>query len=179
MVVKVVQVWKKSKIMHEMLCFTIEIAVGGCKGRRCRTGGCGAVAAMFASCSGEPAMAGVFRGCGQDSDLRHVIGECNCRVLDALAGEFRGRGKASLVRHIIGECNRRFLDALGKFRGRGKDSKVWNTIEECKYRVLDALAGRGKDSKVWNIIGECNCRVLDALGQQCAAYYWGIQSQIP
>ena len=52
--------------------------------------------------------------------MRHIIGECNCRVLDALAGEFRGRGKDSNVRHIIAECNYRSPDALaGEFRGRG------------------------------------------------------------
>ena len=34
-----------------------------------------------------------FRGRGQESNARHIIGECNCRVLDALAGEFRGRVK--------------------------------------------------------------------------------------
>ena len=31
----------ESKIAREMLCFTIETAVGGREGRRCRTGGCG------------------------------------------------------------------------------------------------------------------------------------------
>ena len=29
------------KMAREMLCFTIETAVGGHEGRRCRTGGCG------------------------------------------------------------------------------------------------------------------------------------------
>ena len=36
------QVWRESKIAREMLCFTIETAVGGREGRMCRTGGCGA-----------------------------------------------------------------------------------------------------------------------------------------
>ena len=31
----------ESKMAREMLCFTIETAVGGPKGRRCRTDGCG------------------------------------------------------------------------------------------------------------------------------------------
>ena len=42
----------ESKIAREMLCFTIETVVGGCEGKRCRTGGCGLgaryVRAMFA-----------------------------------------------------------------------------------------------------------------------------------
>ena len=118
-VVKTAQVWRESKIAHEMLCFTIETAVGGCEGRMCRTGGCGAGAGLGAFHS---AMAGVFRGRGWESNVRHIIGECNCRLLDALAGGFRGRGKASNVRHIIGECKCRLLDALaGEFRGRGKE----------------------------------------------------------
>ena len=41
MVVKTAQVWRQSKIAREMLCFTMETAVGGREGRRCRTGGCG------------------------------------------------------------------------------------------------------------------------------------------
>ena len=44
------------------------------------------------------ALAGEFRGCGKDSNVRRNIGECNCRVLDALAGEFKGLGNA------IAEC---------------------------------------------------------------------------
>ena len=39
-------------------------------------------------------MAGGFRGRGQESNARHIIGVCNCRVLDALAGGFRGCGIA-------------------------------------------------------------------------------------
>ena len=54
---------------------------------------------------------GVRRGCGKESNARHIVGECNCRVPDALAGEFRGCGKGSNARHIIGECNCRVLDA--------------------------------------------------------------------
>ena len=38
------EVVSESKIVREMLCFTIETAVGGCEGRRCET----AVAAMVA-----------------------------------------------------------------------------------------------------------------------------------
>ena len=45
MVVKTAQVWRESTIAREMLCLTIETAVGGREGRMCRTGGCGAVAA--------------------------------------------------------------------------------------------------------------------------------------
>ena len=125
-VVKTAQVWRESKIAREILCFTIETAVGGREGRRCRTGGCGLcslyVRSMFALSPGEPAMAGVFRGRGQDSNAWNTIGECNHRFLDALAGEFRGRGKESHVRHIIGECTCRLPDALaGGFRGRGKE----------------------------------------------------------
>ena len=74
-------------------------------------------------------MAGEFRGRGKDSNVRHIIGECNCRFLDALAGEFKGRGKESNVRHIFRECNGRFLDALaGEFRCRGKESNVRHII---------------------------------------------------
>ena len=39
-VVKTAQVRRESKIVHEMLRFTIETAVGGHEGRMCRTGGC-------------------------------------------------------------------------------------------------------------------------------------------
>ena len=88
MVVKTAQVWRQSKIAREMLCFTIETAAGGREGRRCRTGGCGLCSryarAMFALCSREIAMAGEFRGRGKESNVRHIIGECNCRLLDAL-----------------------------------------------------------------------------------------------
>ena len=64
--------------------------------------------------------------------MRHIIRECNCRLLDALAGEFRGRGKESNVRHIIGECNYRFLDALeGEFRGRGR-KLLGNATADCQ-----------------------------------------------
>ena len=103
-VVKTAQVWRDSKIARQMLCFTIETAVGGREGRMCRTGGCGAVAARIATCSRDSAMAGGFRGHGKESHVRHIFGECNGRFLDALAGEFRGAGKESNVRHIIGEC---------------------------------------------------------------------------
>ena len=140
--VKTAQVWRESKIAREMLRFTTETAVGGREGRRCRTGGCGAVAAMFALCSREFPMAGGFRGRGKESNVRRMIGECNCRLPDALAGGFRGRGKESNVRHIIGECIYRFLDALaGEFRGRGKESNARHIIGECNCRLLDALAG--------------------------------------
>ena len=54
MVVKTAQVWTQSKFAREMLCFTIETAVGGREGRMCPTGGCGLcpryVRAMFALC---------------------------------------------------------------------------------------------------------------------------------
>ena len=99
------QVWAESKIAREMLCFTMETAAGGREGRSCRTAVAGGCGAGFALCPGEFPMAGVFRGRGKESHVRHIIGECNCRLLDALAGEFRGRGKESHVRHIIGECN--------------------------------------------------------------------------
>ena len=46
MVVKTAQVWTQSKIAREMLCFTIETAVGGREGRSCRTGGCGRLRAV-------------------------------------------------------------------------------------------------------------------------------------
>ena len=87
-VVKTAQVWRQSKIAREMLCFTIETAAGGREGRRCRTGGCGLcpryVRAMSALCPREIAMAGEFRARGKESNVRHIIGECNCRLLDAL-----------------------------------------------------------------------------------------------
>ena len=98
-VVKTAQVWRQSKIAREMLCFTMETAARGREGRRCRTGGRGLcpryvramstlcsryVRAMFALCSREIAMAGEFRGRGKESNVRHIIGECNCRLLDAL-----------------------------------------------------------------------------------------------
>ena len=55
MVVKTAQVWTQSKFAREMLCFTIETAVGGREGRMCATGGCGLcsryVRAMSALCS--------------------------------------------------------------------------------------------------------------------------------
>ena len=55
MVVKTAQVWTQSKFAREMLCFTIETAVGGREGRMCPTGGCGLCSrwarAMFALCS--------------------------------------------------------------------------------------------------------------------------------
>ena len=41
MVVKTAQVWTQSKFAREMLCFTIETAVGGREGRMYPTGGCG------------------------------------------------------------------------------------------------------------------------------------------
>ena len=67
-------------------------------------------------------MGGELRGRGKESNVRHTIGKCDCRLLDGLAGEFRSRGKESNVRHIIGECNCRLLDALaGELRGRGKE----------------------------------------------------------
>ena len=87
-VVKTAQVWTQSKFAREMLCFTIETAVGGREGRMCPTGGCGLcsryVRAMFALCPREIAMAGEFRACGKESNVRHIIGECHCRLLDAL-----------------------------------------------------------------------------------------------
>ena len=98
-VVKTAQVSRESKIARDMLCFTIETAAGGREGRRCRTGGCGLcsryvramfalcsryVRAMFALCSREIAVAGEFRARGKESNVRHIIGECHCRLLDAL-----------------------------------------------------------------------------------------------
>ena len=78
----------ESKIVREMLCFTIETGLGGREGRRCRTGGCGLgsryVRASLALGAGHSAMAGVFRGRGQARHVRHTIGECKCRLLDAL-----------------------------------------------------------------------------------------------
>ena len=69
-------------------------------------GGCGL-------CSREITMAGEFRGGGRDSNVRRIIGECNCRFLDALAGEFKGPERKAMS----GICNGRFLDALaGEFR---------------------------------------------------------------
>ena len=60
-----------------------------------------------------------------ESNVRHIIGKRNCRLLDALSGAFRGRGKESHVRNIIGECNCRLLDALsGAFRGRGMQLQI-------------------------------------------------------
>ena len=44
----------KSKMAREMLCFTIETAVVGRKGRICETAGAGYVRAMFALCSRRP-----------------------------------------------------------------------------------------------------------------------------
>ena len=78
-------------------------------------------------------MAGVFRGRGKESNAWHIIGECNCRLLDALTGEFRGCAKESNVRRIIGECNNRFPDALaGKFTGRGICGRlVGNATADC------------------------------------------------
>ena len=38
------KVVSESKIVHEMLCFTKETAVGGCEGRRCETAGAAMVA---------------------------------------------------------------------------------------------------------------------------------------
>ena len=68
MVVKTAQVWRESKIARKMLCFTTETAVGGRKGRMCRTGGCGAVAggcgARRAQWARDFPMAGGFRGRG-------------------------------------------------------------------------------------------------------------------
>ena len=143
MVVKSAQVWREGKIALEMLCFTIETAVGGREGRRCRMGGCGL-------CSREIPMAGEFRGRGQGSNVRHIIGECNCRLRDVLAGEFRGHGKQSNVRHIIGECNCRVLDALaGGFRGCGQEGCARQITRECNCRLRDVLVGelrgRGKE----------------------------------
>ena len=46
--------------------------------------GAGYVRAIFALGAGHSAMAGVFRGRGWASHVRHTIGECKCRLLDAL-----------------------------------------------------------------------------------------------
>ena len=59
-------VLSESKIVREMLRFTIETAAGGCEGRRCET----ADAAMVA--------------CGRLSSDRLSIGKCNCRWSNAL-----------------------------------------------------------------------------------------------
>ena len=117
-------------------------------------------------------MAGEFRARGKESNARHIIGECNCRLLDALAGEFRGRGKESNVRHIIGECNCRLLDALaGELRGRGKESNVRHIIGECNCRLLDALAGelrgRGKETTVTISTVNLSC-------YHCHRFYTGL-----
>ena len=57
--------------------------------------------------------------------MRSSIGECNCKALDVLAGEFRGCVKESNVRYIIGEYNCKALDALaGEFRGCVRESNV-------------------------------------------------------
>ena len=86
----------------------------------------------------------MFRGCEKESNARHIIGECNCRVLDALAGEFRGRGRESNARHIIGECNCRVVDALaGEFRGCGKESSApayyWGMQLQSARRIVRSL----------------------------------------
>ena len=44
----------ESKMAREMLCFTIETAVVGRKGRICETAGAGYVRAMFPLCSRRP-----------------------------------------------------------------------------------------------------------------------------
>ena len=79
-------------------------------------------------------MAGEFRGCGKESNARHIVGECNCRVPDALAGEFRGCGKGSNARHIIGECYCRVLDAC-RDSYREKRSEV--EISIAKYSEVE------------------------------------------
>ena len=72
------------------------------------------------------------------SNARHIIGECNCRVLDLLSGGFRGCGKESNAGHTIGECNCRVLDALSGEFALG--------CERCRC-----------------MIGECHCRLPHAL----------------
>ena len=42
------------------------------------------VRTVFALCSREIAMAGEFRACGKESNVRHIIGECHCKLLDVL-----------------------------------------------------------------------------------------------
>ena len=62
----------ESKMACEMLCFTIETAVGGCEGRRCET----AVAAMFAPIRLHPRYNGGLDVLYQ-SFVRIIIGGCN------------------------------------------------------------------------------------------------------
>ena len=84
MVVKTAQVWRESKIAREMLCFTIETAAGGREGRMCPTGGCGLCSRYVRARSQWQESSGEFRARGKESNVRHIIGECRCRLLDAL-----------------------------------------------------------------------------------------------
>ena len=97
----------------------------GREGKICETAVAGYVRAVLALRLFGNASIRWTQVCAAESNVRRIIGECNCRLLDALSGALRGRGKESYVRNIIGECNCRLLDALsGGFRGRGKESHV-------------------------------------------------------
>ena len=76
------EVASESKIAREMLCFTIETAVGGCEGRRCKT----AVAAMVAYARLWSPMLAYAR---LWSD-RSAIGKCNRKWSNALEWWFQG-----------------------------------------------------------------------------------------
>ena len=76
-VVKTAQMWRGSKKASHMLCFERETATGGRKG--------GDIGQAVAGYGGpREAMAGEFRFRGKESNVRHFVGECHCRLQDVL-----------------------------------------------------------------------------------------------
>ena len=69
-----------------MLCFTIETAAVGRKGRICETAVADLARAMFALCSRYVRSRSHWNGVrarAVESSVRNIFGECNCRLLDA------------------------------------------------------------------------------------------------
>ena len=73
------------KIVREMLCFTIETAVGGCEGRRCETAGAAMVGYGQIAPPLGSAIAGGQTHCNGGFQVamgcwwRSGVGECHCR----------------------------------------------------------------------------------------------------
>ena len=69
---------------REMLCFTIETAVVRRKGRICEMAVADLARAMLVPRSFGSAVKRWFRVCAVEINVRIIIGECSCGLLDAL-----------------------------------------------------------------------------------------------
>ena len=95
------RVVSESKIAREMLCFTMETAVGGCEGRRCERA-VAAVVAYASLCS--PNVGSVLHWEVQSQVVKRIV------MVGCLIGEWQCR--FPWWRGVIGESHCKWLNAM-------------------------------------------------------------------